>query len=107
MYPIILRIVFVLSTHLVLQQSVKFDDLCSNFKQHEDLDKSGGYVTMTLKPDKSVSSMAYVDGSGAGLVPLTIPTVDAASVSTSISPSDSVASCEYTLSVPHRHGHEL
>lgn len=61
-------------------QSVKFDDLCTNFKHHEDLDDSGGYVTMTVQDDGTVSGMVYNAGSGAGLMPLTVPTASASSV---------------------------
>lgn len=67
--------------HKQTQQSIKFDDLCSNFQQHEALDSSGAYVEMTVNEDGTVAGMSYVAGSGAGLVPLTVPTASAASVS--------------------------
>lgn len=64
-----------------MPQSVKFDDLCTNFKHHESLDESMPYVTMSLNEDGSMAGMEYVKGSGsAGLVPLTVPTASAASV---------------------------
>ena len=69
-------------------QSVKFDDLCTNFQHHEALDSSGGYVTMTVEEDGSISDMSYNAGSGAGLVPLTVPTDMAASVSYRLSLTD-------------------
>lgn len=60
-------------------QSIKFDDLCTDFKLHEALDDSSPYATMALDAAGAVTGFSYVSGSGAGLVPLTVPT--AASVS--------------------------
>ncbi|CAM9520719.1 unnamed protein product, partial [Ectocarpus fasciculatus] len=62
-------------------KSIKFDDLCTEFTLHEALDDSSPYVTMTLDATGAVTDLTYVSGSGAGLVPLTVPTASAALVS--------------------------
>ena len=62
-------------------QSIKFDDLCTDFQLHEALDDSSPYATMALDATGAVTGFEYVSGSGAGLVPLTVPTASAASVS--------------------------
>ncbi|CAN0428257.1 unnamed protein product [Pylaiella littoralis] len=63
-------------------KSVKFDDLCTDFKLHEALDDSSPYATMGLDATGAVTGFTYVSGSGAGLVPLTVPTALAASIPT-------------------------
>lgn len=60
---------------------MKFDDLCTDFKFHEALDSSSPYATMGLDATGAVTGFTYVAGSGASLVPLTVPTALAASVS--------------------------
>ncbi|CAM9195752.1 unnamed protein product [Ectocarpus sp. 8 AP-2014] len=60
-------------------KSIKFDDLCTECKLHEALDDSSPYVTMALDATGAVTGFKYVSGSGAGLVPLTVPTASAAS----------------------------
>lgn len=62
-------------------QTVKFDDLCTDFKLHEALDDSKPYATMRMDATGSITGFTYVSGSGAGLVPLTVPTASSASVS--------------------------
>ncbi|CAB1113669.1 unnamed protein product [Ectocarpus sp. CCAP 1310/34] len=62
--------------------SIKFDDLCTEFTLHEALDNSSPYVTMALDATGAVTGLTYVSGSGAGLVPLTVPTASAASIPT-------------------------
>ncbi|CAM9089995.1 unnamed protein product, partial [Ectocarpus sp. 4 AP-2014] len=59
-------------------KSIKFDDLCTEFTLHEALDDSSPYVTMALDATGAVTGLTYVSGSGAGLVPLTVPTASAA-----------------------------
>ncbi|CAM9564850.1 unnamed protein product [Pylaiella littoralis] len=63
-------------------KSVKFDDLCTDFKLHEALDGSSPYATMGMDATGAVTGFTYVSGSGAGLVPLTVPTASAASIPT-------------------------
>ncbi|CAM9848210.1 unnamed protein product, partial [Ectocarpus fasciculatus] len=63
-------------------KSIKFDDMCTEFKLHEALDASSPYVTMALDATGAVTGLTYVSGSGAGLVPLTVPTATAASIPT-------------------------
>ncbi|CAN0399886.1 unnamed protein product [Ectocarpus sp. 12 AP-2014] len=63
-------------------KSIKFDDLCTEFTLHEALDDSSPYVTMALDATGAVTGLTYVSGSGAGLVPLTVPTASAASIPT-------------------------
>eukprot|EP00903_Cladosiphon_okamuranus_P014195 g13189.t1 len=64
-------------------KSIKFDDLCTDFQLHEALDASTPYATMALDATGAVTGFRYVSGSGASLVPLTVPTASAASISTS------------------------
>lgn len=54
-------------------QSVKFDDLCTNFKDHERLDASHALVTMTLTADGAISGMTLASDSSTGVIPVTIP----------------------------------
>lgn len=61
-------------------QSVKFDDLCTNFKEHEALDESGAVVTATVATDGSITGMTLSYEGSAGLVPVTVPTADVAKV---------------------------
>ncbi|CAM9564780.1 unnamed protein product [Pylaiella littoralis] len=63
-------------------KTIKFDDLCTDFKLHEALDGSSPYATMALDESGAVTGFTYVSGSGAGLVPLTVPTASAASIPT-------------------------
>lgn len=56
-------------------QSVKFDDLCTNFKHHEDLDGSNALVTITKTSDGAISGMELSNtGGSAGVIPVTVPT---------------------------------
>ncbi|CAN0214942.1 unnamed protein product, partial [Scytosiphon promiscuus] len=61
-------------------KTIKFDDLCTEFQLHEALDASGAYVTMALDAAGDVTGFSYVSGSGAGLVPLTVPTASVDSI---------------------------
>ncbi|CAN0053457.1 unnamed protein product, partial [Scytosiphon promiscuus] len=61
-------------------KTIKFDDLCTDFQLHEALDASDPYVTMALDAAGEVTGLTYVSGSGAGLVPLTVPTASADSI---------------------------
>lgn len=60
-------------------QSVKFDDLCTNFRDHEDLDASGSVVTMTKTMVGEITNMRLSSSTGkdAGVVPVTFPTTTA------------------------------
>lgn len=60
---------------------MKFDDLCENFKEHEALDSSGALITAALDMGGAITDMTLAFGADAGLVPLTVPTSQAASVS--------------------------
>lgn len=64
---------------------MKFDDLCTDFGYHEDLDNSGAVVTMTLKPNGTVSGMNLTSVNATGVIPITIPASMEGLVSTSIS----------------------
>ncbi|CAM9922367.1 unnamed protein product, partial [Scytosiphon promiscuus] len=56
-------------------RSVKFDDLCTNFKHHEELDSSLSVVTMTKTSAGGIIDMEISNtGSAAGVVPVTVPT---------------------------------
>ncbi|CAM9641494.1 unnamed protein product, partial [Ectocarpus fasciculatus] len=77
------RVLEVYSSYVTFPvKSIKFDDLCTEFKLHEALDDSSPYVTMALDATGAVTGLTYVSGSGAGLVPLTVPTATAASIPT-------------------------
>ncbi|CAM9095540.1 unnamed protein product [Ectocarpus sp. 6 AP-2014] len=77
------RVLEVYSSYVTFPvKSIKFDDLCTEFKLHEALDESSPYVTMGLDATGAVTGFNYVSGSGAGLVPLTVPTASAASIPT-------------------------
>ncbi|CBJ25803.1 conserved unknown protein [Ectocarpus siliculosus] len=77
------RVLEVYSSYVTFPvKSIKFDDLCTEFKLHESLDESSPYVTMGLDATGAVTGFNYVSGSGAGLVPLTVPTASAASIPT-------------------------
>lgn len=58
-----------------LAQSVIFDDLCTNFKHHEELDASNALVTLT-KTAEGVVTGATLDTGGktVSVVPITVPT---------------------------------
>ena len=54
--------------------SVKFDDLCTNFAAHEDLDSSGAVVTASIDSVTGViSSFSLSTSNNIGYIPLTIP----------------------------------
>ncbi|CBJ25804.1 conserved unknown protein [Ectocarpus siliculosus] len=77
------RVLEVYSSYITFPvKNIKFDDLCTEFKLHEALDDSSPYVTMALDATGAVTGFNYVSGSGAGLVPLTVPTASAASIPT-------------------------
>ena len=63
----------------VTLQSVKFDDLCTDFKHHENLDFSASVVTVTKSSDGAIIDMA-LSHSGtvdATVVPVTVPKSEA------------------------------
>lgn len=56
-------------------QSVIFDDLCTNFKHHEELDESNALVTITKTAEGVVTGATLdTEGKAVGVVPITIPT---------------------------------
>ncbi|CAM9115233.1 unnamed protein product [Sphacelaria rigidula] len=62
-------------------KSVKFDDLCANFQEHEALDADSPTVTATKDAATgSILGMSLDSTGGAGVIPVTVPTADAASV---------------------------
>lgn len=63
-----------------LTQSVKFDDLCTNFGHHEDLDESEAVVTITVTPDGGIAGMSLEASGSAGVIPVTVPTTFVESV---------------------------
>ncbi|CAM9455735.1 unnamed protein product [Ectocarpus sp. 8 AP-2014] len=77
------RVLEVFSSYVTFPvKSIKFDDLCTEFTLHEALDESSPYVTMGVDATGAVTGFNYVSGSGAGLVPLTVPTASAAPIPT-------------------------
>lgn len=61
-------------------QTLKFDNLCQNFYQHEDLDNSAALMTATLDVNGAITKVALATGSDAGTIPLTVPSGDATAV---------------------------
>lgn len=58
-----------------LYQSNKFDDQCTEFALHEELDGSGAVLTATLDNVSGFMSNITLSTSGtAGIIPLTVPT---------------------------------
>lgn len=55
------------------QQSVKFDDLCTNFQHHEELDSSSAVVTVTKTSTGTISGMTLSSSSSVGVIPITVP----------------------------------
>lgn len=56
-----------------VRQSVKFDDLCTNFGDHEDLDAADATVTMTVSSSGVISGMTLSATNKAGVIPITVP----------------------------------
>lgn len=65
--------------HRRAQQTLKFDNLCQNFREHGDLDTSGAIVKITKDPAGAITSMSLDSASGVP-VPVTVPTASAAAV---------------------------
>ena len=64
------------------EQTLKFDNLCHNFYQHEDLDNSGAVLTATKDTLGNIIGMALSTTSNNGApVPLTVPASIADTVS--------------------------
>lgn len=61
-------------------QTLKFDNLCQNFYQHEDLDNSAALMTATLDVTGAITKVALATGSDAGTIPFTVPTSEATAV---------------------------
>lgn len=63
-------------------QTLKFDNLCQNFKQHEDLDNSEALMTATVDPSGAIKGVTLVTSGNAiaGTIPLTVPKGDATAV---------------------------
>lgn len=53
---------------------MKFDDLCTNFKHHEDLDASNAIITLTKTAEGIISGMDLTAGPNTGVIPVTFPT---------------------------------
>lgn len=62
----------------VCHQSSKFDDQCTQFTLHEDLDASGAVITATLdNVSGDISGLSLSASGDAGLIPLTVPSANA------------------------------
>lgn len=60
---------------LVTTQSVIFDDLCTNFKHHEELDESNALVTITKTQGGKITGASLdISSATVGVVPITVPT---------------------------------
>lgn len=55
-------------------QSKKFDDLCTNFIQHAELDDSASLITVTKTPEDKITWMELNNAGSVGVIPVTIPT---------------------------------
>lgn len=63
-------------SHLLFLQSKKFDDLCSEFTLHEDLDRSGAYAIAdidTTSGDIINMRLRTKRRCKAGFIPITVP----------------------------------
>lgn len=70
------------------EKTLKFDDLCHNFYQHEDLDNTGAVITAAKDATGAITGFA-LDGPTSGApIPLTVPSSQAASISQAISQSN-------------------
>ncbi|CAM9431671.1 unnamed protein product, partial [Hapterophycus canaliculatus] len=71
-------------------ETLKFDNLCHNFYQHEDLDSSGAVLTATKDTTGAIIGMTLATANNNGApIPLTVPTASAESVSLgSLTPSE-------------------
>eukprot|EP00903_Cladosiphon_okamuranus_P009435 g8995.t1 len=70
-----------LNTGVFPVQTLKFDNLCHNFNQHESLDSSGAVLTATKDPDGTITGMALTTSSNNGApIPLTVPSASAAAI---------------------------
>ncbi|CAM9818998.1 unnamed protein product [Scytosiphon promiscuus] len=71
-----------LNTETFSIETLKFDNLCHNFYQHEYLDNSGAVLTATKDSTGAITGMTLATTSENGApIPLTVPTADADSVS--------------------------
>ncbi len=67
-----------------VEQTLKFDNLCHNFYQHEDLDNSGAVLTATKDPSGAITGMTLSTTSNNGApIPLTVTAAAAAANSVS------------------------
>lgn len=55
-------------------QSKKFDDLCTNFIHHAELDDSDSLITVTKSAGDKITGMALSNTGSVGVIPVTIPT---------------------------------
>lgn len=63
-------------------QTVKFDNLCNNFFDHENLDGSGAVITAKKDATGAIVDMTLAVTSDLGApIPLTVPTAEANTVS--------------------------
>lgn len=76
-----IRITSLFALYFVTEQTLKFDNLCHNFYEHEDLDNSGAILTATKDPAGTIIGMALATTKANGApIPLTVPTASVASV---------------------------
>lgn len=62
--------------------STKFDDLCMEFAQHEELDASEALLTATLdNVSGEITDISLSSNGPVGLIPFTVPTASTGSVS--------------------------
>ena len=58
-------------------QSVIFDDLCTNFQHHEELDASNALITVTKTQSGEITGASLdISSETVGVVPITVPTGD-------------------------------
>lgn len=64
------------------EKTLKFDNLCHNFYQHEDLDSTGAVLTASKDATGAIIGMTLDAPANSGApIPLTVPTSSAASIS--------------------------
>lgn len=63
------------------EQTLKFDNLCHNFYQHENLDSSGAILTASKDATGAITSISLAASDTGAPIPLTVPTSAANDIS--------------------------
>lgn len=89
--------------HFFLAQSVIFDDLCTNFQHHEELDASNALVTVTKTQEGKITGASLdISSEAVGVVPITVPTSGVDMVRTLFGQTGRMESDRARIPVPSR-----